>query len=1049
MNLRLSFDMQTGVWTGLLAGARQVAVAPAVDVQVNTSPQRFPSPAEWRLRSVRREGTTTEVVRVAGDWQVRQVFVVDGGRIQRDVYVRWNGTEPVKIAGVYLRTPVLRLSPSPQDYWLIPGDFPIRRARFAHLRDGRVSEEAGWTRGEYGVAVIHSPTQKLSLLAGYIFRYDQARVGVEEREQGVVLRHGFETLARLQPGVEVSIGTQIIEVVTGDELRLLQALSRFSDSLQNGPPADVPAHLKSGVLYEVHPWGRLESWWTGDRGNRLSRLTAQLPFLRSLGVSVLWLLPPGYPPPWVYTTPGFNRVAPENGTPEELKQFVRQAHRLGMKVAIDLVVYGVHPDSEEVSRMPDDVWCYDEAGNRQKVWGGTVLAADVSHPAWQARIREVVTRWAKEFGFDGARLDVAGWGQTANWRNPVRANASVAWGGLRLNRVVREAFRAVSRDGFILPEAGKPLAFRHADMLFDYPWYMVMRDITLQPDLARWVQEAREWLEWERVCYPRRALNGLVRFLENHDTVSAPQYFGVGVSQALMAICAFMQGIPLVYQEQEIGFSDELARWLRLRRKERCLAEGEAEYLSVRCSHPHVFTFLRRAEDGAAVVAVNLTGSPVRCRLSWQGALSQRFPVCVDALSGEILRPAAGSAEVQIAPYRPVVLLLKPRGWRAVPERAPDRQSSQASAARWQVLDDGTVCAFGAQRWFVHTPEGRLEDAFRDYHVRVKPGEALVDGLPVLKRAWHPLEEGLLDGSDTASMGVRWADGQELHLRIDTARAEEVRLKDERLDGRRVYLVVKPREAYTVGKAVAVAPAERGRAEVTPLFVHLPSEHSILSLSRRHGGLPIAWRTRDGKELAFAGGDAYTDWGLVEGGYASADGETNPRLSIQQEGKQTSVRFTGWLRHRAWNGVQSCPVASPGTRYRLSYTVDGQSRVKIGLGIVPPMDRGEVRAFFALRLPLRGFTGWRRGPEGGRSGERVGVRLGENKGDASVPLVIQTEQGTLRVFDSQNLQNIFLIDTGGGEAILFLALLDGRTVALRAGVEWSAEVWLGWETGQI
>ncbi|MGQ9879530.1 MAG: alpha-amylase family glycosyl hydrolase [Armatimonadota bacterium] len=601
MSIRLSFDKQTGAWNGLLVNGRQVAVASSVDVQANAGPLPFPSPAEWRLHSARREGGTVEVVRNAGEWQVRQVFVVDGNRIQRDVAVRWSGLEPIKIAGVFLRTPVLRLSDSMSEWWLIPGDFPVRRMPVSKRSPGRAFEERGWIHAEYGIALVHDPQSRLSVLSGYVFQVDQARVGVEEYRQGVVLRHGFETLAKLQPGQELRIGTQVIEVVSGDADAVLAQLARFSDSLGNGPPADVPRHLRGAVLYELHPWGRQESWWAGDRGNRFSRLTAQLPFLRALGVTTLWLLPPGHPPPWVYTTLGFCRVAPENGDPQQLKELVRQAHRLGMKVAVDLVVYGVHPDSEEVKHLPEDVWCTDERGEHVKVWSNTILAADVSHPAWQKRIAEVVTCWAKEYGFDGGRLDVMGWGQSPNWRNPLRANASVAYGGLQLNRVVRNAFRAVTEDGFILPEAGKPLAFRHADMLFDYPWYMVMREVTTQPDLTRWIRGAQEWLEWERVCYPRRALNGLVRFLENHDTVPAAQYFSVGVSQALMAICCLMQGVPLVYQEQEIGFSEELAKWLHLRQREKCLREGEAEYLSVQCSHPHVFAFLRRAEDGEAV----------------------------------------------------------------------------------------------------------------------------------------------------------------------------------------------------------------------------------------------------------------------------------------------------------------------------------------------------------------------------------------------------------------------------------------------------------------
>jgi hypothetical protein len=199
------------------------------------------------------------------------------------------------------------------------------------------------------------------------------------------------------------------------------------------------------------------------------------------------------------------------------------------------------------------------------------------------------------------------------------------------------------------------------------------------------------------------------------------------------------------------------------------------------------------------------------------------------------------------------------------------------------------------------------------------------------------------------------------------------------------------------------------------------------------------WQSRDGRVLRLQDGDLYTDWGLVNGGYASADGETNPRLGVEHG---VQVYFTGWLRHRAWNGVQSCPVASPGTRYRMSYALQADGALRITLGVTPQSEKGETRAFFALRLPLRGFRRWRRGSEGGVASERTGVRLGERRGDGSVPLGVETEAGVLKVQRVRGLQNTFLIDSGNGEAVLFLALLDGEPVDLRAAQEWAGEVWL-------
>lgn len=117
------------------------------------------------------------------------------------------------------------------------------------------------------------------------------------------------------------------------------------------------------MIYEAHPWGRLESWYDGDRGNRYPRLTSLMPYYHDLRVTTLWLLPLSWPPPWVYVLPAFDRIASENGTPEELKVMIDEAHSHGIKVLVDLVVYGIKPDSEEIAKLPEDLWCYDEEGN--------------------------------------------------------------------------------------------------------------------------------------------------------------------------------------------------------------------------------------------------------------------------------------------------------------------------------------------------------------------------------------------------------------------------------------------------------------------------------------------------------------------------------------------------------------------------------------------------------------------------------------------------------------------------------------------------------------
>lgn len=969
-SLSVVVDTKTGVWRGILVNGKTYG-EPTADMNLVYEGGQLPPPTEWKLLGLERSGPTTLVTRQVGAWTLTTATTVQGTTITRRAKIRWDGNSRVLVTGLALRSPALRFSSEGRDWALVPGNFPIRKIPDAGMGPLLSVKEAGWTRAEYSLGVLHSPVARLSVAAAYRFTHDRARLTIIRTGQGFVFDHAFEAPAWLQPGETLEVGEQVFQVIAGDEAALRRGVQRLMNSIGNGPPPDQPDDLGRTVLCQVHPWGRLESWGDGDRGNRYDRLTALVPYYRRLGVNTLWLMPVSWPPPWVYTLPAFDRIAPENGSPEQLETFIRTAHAAGLRVLIDLVVYGIHPDSEEVQRLPDEVWCKDRQGKKVPVWGGTVLAADTSNRIWQERIRQVVRRWATEFGFDGARLDCIGWGQAPNWASP-RPNAAVAFGGLELNKVVRDAFRSVHRHAVTLPEGGIPLVFKNADMIFDYPLYMAMREITQRPDLVQWITDIRAWLEWERLAYPQRGLRGLVHFLELHDTVSATDYFGVGPSQALMAVLVFMQGVPLLQQEQEIGYSEDLRRWITLRNSERCFTHGAAHYEAVNASDGRVLAFLREAQDGAAVVAVNPTGDPLPCTLRWPATLSARFSSAWDGLAGKRLATSGALVSMTIPPYRPVVILLKPAGWQ--PSTAPQEK-------------------LAGRRWTVRTSEGTLTDIEQDYATKLRTGETLADALPTLRRAQRAEELGLMDG--------------------------------------------------------VLPPEIRGgpvKVEIDPWFVRMDNGRVRLTLARRHGGVPARLEMHAGQrhvQVFTEGADAYADQGFFASNlYASADGETNPRLRFGRDGDRVIAIFSGTLRQRAWNGVQSCPAPAPTVRYALRYAMGADARVDVTMTLRSDVDRPAAPSwFYALRMPMHDFAGWQRGTEAGLAGASLGARLG-HAGASSEPLVLSTNTTHVRVLPGHGLARAFGIDSGQGRCHLFLALADGSMKAPQANEELTAEATL-------
>ena len=1030
--VNVMFDKRTGAWTGLYVKSHNMIAGVGADVGISWAGGQLPPISEWKLISIEKKDATTTVTRQGGDWEIRTETSTNGFEIRRKATFKWNGEKPAKVVGTSLKVPCVRISDSSDDYYVIPSSFPVARHKFSSLKTGTSWGEGFWVTGEYSIAAVHSPENSASIIVGYLFGMDDAGVSVEEGNESINISHNLGTAAILKPGSEIDCGTQIIRIVGGDELQMLSSISKLSNDIGNGPPDDRPEYLKKCVLYEAHPWGRLEMWKDPDRGNRYSRLTSLLPYYKNLGVTSLWILPVSWPPPWVYTLTAFDRIDPQNGTPEELKALVNGAHALDIKMLIDLVTYGINPKSEEIAKLPDDCWCYDEDGKRDKAWGGAVLAADCSSPDWQAKISEVATHWAKDFGFDGTRLDVVGWGQAYNWKNPMRANASMAYGGIQLNGVIRKSMRAVNPNAVELPEGGKPLVFKNADMVFGYPLYSQMRNMTMNPNLAQWIANVREWLEFERHCYPSRGLPGIVRFLENHDTVSAAEYFGVGPSQALMAIVSLIQGTPLIYQEQETGFSKDLSAWLKLRNSEECFYGGEASYTCVNCSNPDVFCFLRICKSGAAVVAINMTCTDVECEISWPQTVRLAFPDVYSAFSGKKVSCPAGWAKARIPAFRPEVFLLKRRG-ETPAVSSYDLVDSASRLNAEPVKSDSPVDIENAKRWFVQTDEGYLEDDFNNLAVKLRPGESAVDALPVLERAWNPLAGGLMDGAVKASMGVISGDGKVTRVEFDPRGVSDAKIVDAAGDGKSAEIVVaraNSEQQHSSDSGVSKW------MEITPQFINLKTGNRVLSLARRHGGLPVAW-TENGVDGAsiISPADVYTDSGIFANKlFASADGETNPRLSIETTQDYASVTFTGKLHERSWNGFQTCGIPGPVVQYRLSYRVDSTAGVTVTLGLMPSVDVPNDKAFFAFKLPFASFGDWKAVGGNGAAADSSQGRLSESKTSGAGTYEITAAGCKLHIDSFSDFQNVFITTDGA----LYLALLDGGQRDLKAGQEISA-----------
>jgi glycosidase len=122
-------------------------------------------------------------------------------------------------------------------------------------------------------------------------------------------------------------------------LALLALLALCAMSPATAAPAANPSSrpASSGVWYEIF----VRSWVDTD-GNGIGDLngvTAKLDYLKSLGVSGIWLMPINPSPSYHgYDITDYYAIDPQYGTMADFERLLREAHRRGIKVIMDLVI---------------------------------------------------------------------------------------------------------------------------------------------------------------------------------------------------------------------------------------------------------------------------------------------------------------------------------------------------------------------------------------------------------------------------------------------------------------------------------------------------------------------------------------------------------------------------------------------------------------------------------------------------------------------------------------------------------------------------------------
>ncbi len=322
----------------------------------------------------------------------------------------------------------------------------------------------------------------------------------------------------------------------------------------------------------------------------------RLPFLRSVGIDALWLMPI-YPIGIegrkgslgsYYSIRDYKAVNEEFGTAEDFRAFVAAAHALGMKVLLDWVANHTARDARWITEKPADWYERDEHGEAMVPWDWTDTAKlnYANHEVWRGHI-EAMCYWVEEFGVDGFRCDMAMLVPIEFWQE------------------ASDELHRIKPDIFMLAEAEEDNLFDRAfNMSYQWEIHHIMVDIAKG---ARRVWDLRNAIHCQRARYPKEAMR--MSFTSNHDenSWSGSEQSRFGAALDVMTALTFLMPstMPLIYTGQEVGYDHSFEFFERDAIPEGAYIENRTTELYRRlCALKHGSQALAAGERGGEMIEI-------------------------------------------------------------------------------------------------------------------------------------------------------------------------------------------------------------------------------------------------------------------------------------------------------------------------------------------------------------------------------------------------------------------------------------------------------------
>lgn len=537
-----------------------------------------------------------------GDWRYRlHVQLLAEKRMVRHwLEFAWMGPDRKEFNGVWFLYGKA-VCPEKKGEYFCPTVFPPVR----HKRPGFRRDHFEWGHGNATAAVADDGEGRsyLACIADMEPYSDPGNVCVIERDNGFSLAMRFLSRGVARPGVWQTVGDGWLRFGRETAERELETMHDWHRTVGYLPPSDRPDRVYDLAVYSTHPKGRAESG-AGDVGG-FGYATTYLPYIAALGLNCIWVRPVThlscYHPDRIY------EQMEGIGTEADHLAFVRRAHDLGMEVWSDAVPHGGAVTNQRTKVHPEWVCRKRDGDFQDRYW-----AYDFNWPTWVKYYSDWVEWYTRKFELDGWRMDVPTGSRFPNWNPDIpyaRASYSIRQGGISQQTAIRAAARRANPNAVTMGEENPSCWSKVADTIYDqylcHSHFHAFREREAKdvvPDLRRWLHE-------QRLAYIPGSL--WMRYPESHDSRLACALWGRPCANALMALCAWIEGFPLVCNEGEDGAFEAWRRILATRKALPELRRGEVDYVSA-TAPDGVFVCTRKLDGLESAVIINFNPDRVK-----------------------------------------------------------------------------------------------------------------------------------------------------------------------------------------------------------------------------------------------------------------------------------------------------------------------------------------------------------------------------------------------------------------------------------------------------